>query len=536
MSPRTGRGARLLALALATSTAVVAAGAPAASATSATSAAAPAATQTTTSSRGTAQSSVVRLVLTLPSQLADPLVAALPKPIELGLVGATGQLLSTGSDRTSIATSDLAFGTLVNASALSPVLQPLLSRNLTATLANPNPTSTVPPLTLPPNQLGLTATLGGQTAKVAPASLANGSSTQLAAVGLGNLTSLGLPPQLVASIDQIKTAVAQLKMITDNADQLAQVTGPLQTAVDKVQGPLQGVTCTTLQLAQACSQLGVSPTAPILPTVDATTLPATLKSIPDQVNAILTKLQTGALISVDGVSAGQSIDPAGAGLVAKGNSTLADVSLLGGLVTVTGSKATATASTSGKAGGAAADATATLLDAKVDTGLTTLLQVLLNGNGLTGTVVQGGVADGPVKTLIANVNGALAVITKQLGDMVGLKVQQGTTSKSAAPDGSKAEAHAAPATLALSVPGLDNLVALSVGAVDVTAARTTTVTALPVVAPAKAPAKPVIAVAPTKRLAFTGAELPVTGGIALALVLAAAAAARRRRDTLADDA
>jgi len=530
MSPRTGRGARLLALALATGTAVVAAGAPAASATSA----APAATQTTTSSRGTAQSSVVRLVLTLPSQLADPLVAALPKPIELGLVGATGQLLSTGSDRTSIATSDLAFGTLVNASALSPVLQPLLSRNLTATLANPNPTSTVPPLTLPPNKLGLTATLGGQTAKVAPASLANGSSSQLAAAGLGNLASLGLPQQLVDSIDQIKAAVAQLKAITDNG-QLAQVTGPVQAAINQVQGPLQGVTCTTLQLTAVCSQLGVSPTTPILPTVDVTTLPTTLQSIPDQVNAILTKLQTGALISLDGVSAGQSIDPAGAGLVSKGNSTLADISLLGGLVTVTGSKATATASTSGKAGGAAADATATLLDAKVDTGLTTLLQVLLDANGLTGKILQDS-ADPTLKPILMTINGAVSTITTQLGSMLGLKVQQGTTSKSAAPDGSKAEAHAAPATVALSVPGLDNLVALSVGAVDVTAARTTTVTALPVVAPAKAPAKPVIAVAPTKRLAFTGAELPVTGGIALALVLMASAAARRRRDTLADDA
>jgi len=116
-------------------------------------------------------------------------------------------------------------------------------------------------------------------------------------------------------------------------------------------------------------------------------------------------------------------------------------------------------------------------------------------------------------------------------------LQQGTVSKSVSPDGKHAEAHAVPAKVTLGLPGAANLVALSLGSADAVADRAPAIT--PVTAPITAVAPPAIKVptketlvirpsTPSKKLAFTGGDLPLTGGAAALLLLAGAGLARRR--------
>ena len=80
-------------------------------------------------------------------------------------------------------------------------------------------------------------------------------------------------------------------------------------------------------------------------------------------------------------------------------------------------------------------------------------------------------------------------------------------------------------TVAASVPDLLDI--------QIVPASASVEQAQPAAAPAKAPSLPapkVAAPSPHKKLAYTGAELPITAGVASLLLVGAAAATRRRRN------
>jgi len=216
---------------------------------------------------------------------------------------------------------------------------------------------------------------------------------------------------------------------------------------------------------------------------------------------------------------------------------------------VTATKASAVADATGVAGKATSDASATLAKVSVSPNgpLANLLTVIADDKGLAAALGGlGGVSSTLQPTLdtaVAALNNGLNAALMQLNGLLqtlggGAQVlQQGTVSKSVSPDGKHAEAHAVPAKVTLGLPGAANLVALSLGSADAVADRAPAIT--PVTAPITAVAPPAIKVptketlvirpsTPSKKLAFTGGDLPLTGGAAALLLLAGAGLARRR--------
>ena len=173
--------------------------------------------------------------------------------------------------------------------------------------------------------------------------------------------------------------------------------------------------------------------------------------------------------------------------------------------------------------------------------LNQLLDLAATEQGITAAILPstalGSTLDTATQGAITTINNGL---NTALGTLVGLLqslnsdtqvLSQGTTSTTTAPNGQSSQAHATPAQVVIGLPGAANLVALSLGKVDVTAARQVTTTNTAAVVPPTKTVKKVAAkpVAPTKRLAYTGADLPLSAGVALALLGAGGVLARRRR-------
>lgn len=534
MSTHTGRRKRLLALAVATGTAVVAA---AASAT-----AAPSATQTNTLFRGTANGVALQLRLTLPQPLAPVTGPVLPNPVDLVLLQSTGGALKNGTDPdVATSTASLIDGALVTNSALAPALTQL-QRRITATLAEPSPAATSLvsfPASMTP--LGLGLAIGPLTASTDPTARSTMSTATGLTAQLGSLKSLGvdlgaLTGPLVAGLQQLTAALGPL---TTAAQALPPV--PSQT-VSATQIPGIGGT-----IAPILSGAGV-PTTVTTPTIaSGQVLAGTVNQLPALVAGLIDRLQNGALLTLTGLGTSQAVRPQGSGTVSTAASNAGDVALLGGLLTVTASKSSATASATGTPGKATAAADATLVAVKAGVPMIDLLNAVVSDQGIVAQLLPGTALGQTLNAVtqqaVAGVNTALNAVLDQLNTLLmqlngGVSVvQKGTVSTTTSPDGRHAEAHASPAIVSLGLPSAlpigGQLVSLALGRVDVTADRQliTTTTVAPA-SKAKAPPvkkTPPKAVAPTKKLAFTGAELPVTAGLALLLVGAGAALSRRRR-------
>lgn len=551
MSTRTGtsRGRRLLALSLATGTAVVAAGAAAVTAD-----AAPAtrsATTTDTLFSGTTDSSAVQLVVTFPAQLnavfsqlaGTPL--AVPNPLSVALIHTSGSARHDGrAADTSTATSDLINGSLVDSSALTPVLGQL-KRTVVASLTNPSP-ATATLASVPPNPLTLSLSAGTVAASASKADRSNAGTGNLASAGLLSLKAIGVPQQLQDALNQItaalQTVVAQAAPLTTVLNGLPSLPAVPAMSLAPVTGPLAGT-----PLAPVAAAIPTS--TPAIPSLSPQALTDLLNQLPATLNALIDQLLNQPLITLGAASTSQSIKPAGSGTVSSAAANIGDINILGGLITVTATKASAVADATGVAGKATSDASATLAKVSVSPNgpLANLLTVIADDKGLAAALGGlGGVSSTLQPTLdtaVAALNNGLNAALMQLNSLLqtlggGAQVlQQGTVSKSVSPDGKHAEAHAVPAKVTLGLPGAANLVALSLGSADAVADRAPAIT--PVTAPITVVAPPAIKVptketlvirpsTPSKKLAFTGGDLPLTGGAAALLLLAGAGLARRR--------
>ena len=542
------RGRQLLALALASTTVVVAAGASAA-------AAAPAGTTTSSLYSGSADSSAVQLVLTLPSALSAVTGAAgplLPNPIDLSLIRSTGMVTHDGKNAdVSTSASDLAQGSLVSNSALTPALTPLLSHTVTSSLTTPNP-APFALASLPPNPLGLNLNLTPLTAITNPGTKSTSADGGVANGALASLSTLA--PQVTVPLQSALTTVN-----TQLGSALTQLTAALGTAA----APVSSV---TVPLAGALTGIPTV-TVPATPLTPATTvsvgtllggsltdpvgqLTTTLNNLPALIAKVEDELLNGAALSLDGVSSTENVAPLGAGTESTGAANVATINLFGGLVQVQATRASADAVAPGTAGKATSTSSATLLKVVVGQDIGNLLTLIADDNGLTAGLLTGSspVIGTALQPVLTTVNGALAgVLSALTGLLQGLNsdakiLQQGTATHSVSADGTHAEAHATPAEVSIGLPGAANLIALSLGKVDVVANQqniSTTTTATPVTTTVKPPTvttvprRPAKPVAPAKKLAYTGADLPLTAGAALVLLGAAAGIARRRRSNFA---
>lgn len=429
------------------------------------------------STRATASAAVVALALNLPDAL--PAVPGVPRPLTLNLVSVDGGGLHDATGRTSDLTnalSSLASGTVVTQTPLKSVLQ----RDLRADQAKPG-TQRADLLSVPANPLGLSLAVAPQTVTATVGAALGGTSrTQVVTSGLGSLASLGAGAAVDAILDPATAAVAtiggQAKPLTDA---LGSVTSQLpSTTVPNPLAPVLGgpATITTPKT-----------TPEVFTRLLATDVPAQLAAIKD-------KLRNGAVVTLNGLDAQQATSNLTGGVVrSTASSNLTDVSLFGGLVTVTATKSSANAVAGGAAGTGKASGSATLAQVRIGTQLGDLLNALVSDKGITVGLLDGTLLgeelDATTRDLVATVDASLNTALAQVVTLLetlnsGAKlIRQGTVTQSVSKDGKSAQAHATPAQVTLGLPGLPNLVQLSLGRSDAVVGAQQVVPVTPVLLP-----------------------------------------------------
>lgn len=222
--------------------------------------------------------------------------------------------------------------------------------------------------------------------------------------------------------------------------------------------------------------------------------------------------EESALVEFAAADASQTSARNGDAVTAESSAAVADLAVLGDLITVGSVKTTTSATTSGAAGAAKATIVTEIVDLKV----ADVLEISIGPDGVSGTVLGNELPDTgeTVDTVIEGINGVLA--------LAGVVIVVGDTTENAAADGSAAEAAFDGIGIVVNpLQAEEPLVSLRLGAAGATVAATR----------ADIPEDP-----PTPEDPPEG-ELPETGGsrtpettaAVLALTAAAAAATLRRR-------
>jgi hypothetical protein len=516
MSARRVRSTRLVALAVATGTVVVASGMPAMAAAHDT-------TPAASSYAGKTGGFAIKLGLHLPGALSalniDETIA-----VANGVVTKTTSLVGNGTAQ--LFQSDGLLSPVFN--ALNKVVNVAIGGKLedSQTLGSSGDS---PVGSLVAGALGLVS------GKLVP--VVNGITQSLLQSKVGEL-NVGLDPSLINSVQTTLTGI----------------TGTLNTVLQQVTGTLVPTVTNTLS-----SLLGgvLGPSNPLNSTVQG--LLNTLQSLPDTVTGLvnnlskaLTDILKNGLVSLKLLSTDQQIVPSGAGLKAITTSSLANLSLLGGLLQVDPLKTVATAVASGAPGGASADITKSLLNVHLGNQLQQII------DALTGALKQVTSTLG-LPDVTSALNGAASGLVDQINTLLntvnGLVLQPlfgalGSDVKQAAADGTSATAATSGFGIQVPLPAaLGTLLGATGAATSAAKAHAAApldlldVQVVPAsasveqirqstVAPAPSLPKPkAVAPSPHKKLAYTGAELPITAGVASVLLVGAAAAARRRRSS-----
>jgi LPXTG-motif cell wall-anchored protein len=500
----TRRAPRLLALALAGGTVIAVAGTAGATAPARAHAAGGA---TTT---GAAQSTVIAISLKTPlDQVLDSLLH-LGSPITLNLVSASGNSINT--DKTDAnGRSDLASGTVADL----PLLASVLKRSVVASMKTPVP-APQNLLSLPANPLGLQLTAAPQSAAVSPTTLTSVARTQLATSALGSLNSLGLGAVLDPAFAGLNSAAqGVLDALTPLSNALGSIPDVTIPSIPNVLQPLLGGPANLMNSTA----------------IGGSTISGLVAALPQTLTDLENAIENGAVISLDGVDAQESIAPTASSTRSTAFGRLADLKLFGGLITVSGFGSTVSATATGtdpkKAGGSHAEADAQLVKASLDDGGSSLLGktlvAVVDSKGLALQVLGSTGVSQSVQDLAAALNSAVGTLTTQLNNllgMLGVTIQQSAVQHSET--AMHAEAHASGVLVEVAPPssGLD--LKVRVGATDAESNYAAPAVTLP--AP-KAPAPG--AKAPEKKLAYTGADLPLLG--LAGLVLSGAAIVLRRR-------
>lgn len=272
--------------------------------------------------QGVTSANVLGVALHLPSAL--PALPGLPKDLAVNLIGVNGNAvhntIGTGTRTASTAISTLANGSLVD--SLPDALG--LKKTVKATLGMRPQTFTRLPIDASPllklNVGALTAT-AQQDLNKSTSVLTDGSVLQL-----GQL--LDLKAASGAATTLLSTLQTQVNSVSST------VTNQVSSALNSV--------------GQALNQPGLSSTA----TQTLTSLQTTLQTVQDKINAILGNVGNTAVLTVKTLDASQSIAPAANAAQANASVDLADLDVLNGLLTVKGFVSQAVASATGKAGGA----------------------------------------------------------------------------------------------------------------------------------------------------------------------------------------
>jgi hypothetical protein len=191
------------------------------------------------------------------------------------------------------------------------------------------------------------------------------------------------------------------------------LTGTLQTTVDKILNTLQGLTGTTPVVGEA-----------------VTTITNTVDTILKKVTHLVNNLGTTPLVQIDVHDTNQSVSPVGSGVKAISALGLVDVNVLGGLLSINGFHSNAMAFANGKPGGARAVTSATKPLIKINAADALCAQLSsngislcnANGLGLPASVTQ------QLNGLLATVSNLINSITsKILGNVPLISETAGST-------------------------------------------------------------------------------------------------------------
>jgi hypothetical protein len=462
----------------------------------------------------------------------------------------------------------------------------------TSSLADPGPNTAdgtfgLPdPFTLGPAASGAVPELTAATVKSALSTTSSGTGVDLSALTLSDLTDTSsLSAGCTALTGQFSTLLGALATLTS--------TGTLPTGVLPTGLPttLTGRAAVAVS-APVSIPVSVPVSVPSLPVTVPSGVPTALPtgSLPSlsSLESVLTAAQTeatafcgqllnGALISLKGLQSTSSISHVGSQEVSTAHVELGSASLLGGLCTLAGFDNTVTAKVGGTPG--SASFTPVTTDGGIGSADCAGTTLGFDSTGLEGSlgVALGTALDPAINALelgLSSLNSALTMAggliqitadtptnvsvkadgTSATGELSGLRIAvsvptalpglpsdgfgglptgvgglgaQAATATPSTSSSSTATPTPSAGTSTAAASGNIGILTLAVGEVGAQAEIGTLTTKVLGETITKTPAT--AAPVPAGKLAFTGADLPATGGVALLLVLAGAYAIRRRR-------
>ncbi|HET7309944.1 MAG TPA: hypothetical protein VFJ17_01305, partial [Mycobacteriales bacterium] len=270
--------------------------------------------------QGVTSANVLSVALHLPSAL--PALPGIPKDLAVNLVGVSGNAthntLGTGAPTSSTAVSSVASGSLVRALPSQLGLGKVLTAHLGQKLTDQG--------------------IHVPAAPLVDLSVAPLASTALSSVNSSHsLLTSGKVAQLGQLLD-LKQAGAAQTLINTLQNQVDQVTPAINDQINSALNQVQSV----LNQTPAGSS-----TAQVLSQVQST-----LQTIQSTVKNILANVGSTAVLSVNTLDATQSIAPAAGAAQSAAGVNLANLNVLNGLLTVKGFVSQATAVANGKPGGA----------------------------------------------------------------------------------------------------------------------------------------------------------------------------------------
>src|SRR3954449_808272 len=270
--------------------------------------------------QGVTSANVLSVALHLPSAL--PALPSIPKNLAVNLVGVTGNAthntLGTGAPTSSTAVSSVASGSLVKALPAQLGLGKVLTAHLGQNLADKGihvPAAPLVDLTVAPLRSTALPTTNSSHSLLTTGKVAE----------LGQLLDLKQAGAATTLINQLQSQVDQITPAVN--DQLNSALSTVQSVLN--QTPAGSTTAQTLNQVQA-----------------------TLEQIQSTVKNILANVGSTAVLSLDTLDATQSIGAAAGAAQSVAGVNLAKLDVLNGLLTVKGFVSQATAVANGKAGGA----------------------------------------------------------------------------------------------------------------------------------------------------------------------------------------
>jgi hypothetical protein len=362
-------------------------------------------------------------------------------------------------------------------------------------------------------------------------------SDSVSLVDQDNLAGLGLTlkalvaksnvakPTLDGVISHSESTVAAVKLdaltlpALGKTDLTSTLTNTLTTVTGTVQdttSTIGGVVNTAIGTLNAATNNAAAPvSAPVAAAINTVT--TALDTLLATIQQTITSLTSAtSLVDLGIMKSEQTITRKGLAVTSHVKNELAGLSLLGGLVSVDALASEASATAGGKPGTASVLHTPGVLTVKVADALTLKVGKTIELAGSLGSALPA--------ELQTTVNSTLATVLGLLRDTLGLDFQPGTAVESVAKDGTSAATTVSSAKLILNPPVIASLLPKGEKLVTVELVGAQAAVGDKIIAQTAVPATPVA----KQALPRTGANLPLTAGIATGLMGLAFVARRRR--------